>query len=488
MDNLSPGVERAFEAIRQQSATPTVADWLRVLLADDEARPAMLLARLGIDREGLLGNLDTLPLVTTHAHDVLARSARDLSVKLRGDPDFTTDFLMLAILKADLGATALIDVNLFAFEDALRSPLMDAGPAPAAPTPDALFLISDVTDKHDAMRILDVNLNRARESLRILDDFARFVRNDATLTANIKTLRHRLADLMQHLPLPSLLASRDTGGDVGTSISTASESHRESPLQVATVNCKRLQESLRSAEEFGKLIGAHVGRELEAIRYQAYTLEATLLGGSPLREQLSRAKLYLLVSGEGCTANLEWTVMEAAAGGVDIVQLREKSLPDRELLARAKQMRQWTRAAKVLFIMNDRPDIARLCDADGVHLGQDDMNVIDARRVLGPRPLIGVSTHNLKQIQGAIRDGADYLGVGPTFPSTTKSFDTLAGLQFVREATAATSLPTFVLGGVNLVTIDDAVQAGASRVAVSAVIAQTDDPRLVASRLKGTLA
>src|SRR4051794_10471359 len=102
--------------------------------------------------------------------------------------------------------------------------------------------------------------------------------------------------------------------------------------------------------------------------------------------------------------------------------MREKDLPDRELLERARQLRQWTRQAGVLFIVNDRPDIARLVEADGVHLGQDDLPVREARRILGPDALVGVSTHNLEQVRQAILDGASYLGVGPTFPSKTKEF------------------------------------------------------------------
>src|SRR5439155_15936065 len=100
---------------------------------------------------------------------------------------------------------------------------------------------------------------------------------------------------------------------------------------------------------------------------------------------------------------------------------------------RARQVRRWTQQAGVLFIMNDRPDIARLVEADGVHLGQDELPVKEACRILGPDALIGVSTHNLVQLRQAILDGASYVGVGPTFPSETKQFEAYAGLQFVRQ-------------------------------------------------------
>src|SRR5207249_3555462 len=102
------------------------------------------------------------------------------------------------------------------------------------------------------------------------------------------------------------------------------------------------------------------------------------------------------------------------AGGTTMFQLREKNLTDQALLERARSVRRWTRQAGALFLVNDRPDIARLAEADGVHLGQDDLSVKDARRIVGPDLLIGVSTHDLDQVRRAILDGASYLGIGPT--------------------------------------------------------------------------
>jgi thiamine-phosphate pyrophosphorylase len=140
-----------------------------------------------------------------------------------------------------------------------------------------------------------------------------------------------------------------------------------------------------------------------------------------------------------------------------------------------------------LFIVNDRPDIARLADADGVHLGQDDLPVHEARKIVGPDAFVGVSTHDLAQVRRAVRDGADYIGVGPAFPSATKKFDSLAGLEFVKAALAATSLPAFAIGGINPDTLAAVVAAGAKRIAVSAAVAQADEPRQVAHTLRSAL-
>jgi thiamine-phosphate pyrophosphorylase len=142
----------------------------------------------------------------------------------------------------------------------------------------------------------------------------------------------------------------------------------------------------------------------------------------------------------------------------------------------------------VLFIVNDRPDVARLAEADGVHLGQDDMPIKEARRILGPDAIIGVSTHDLDQVRQAVLDGASYIGIGPTFPSQTKDFDELAGLEFVRRASAETTLPAFAIGGINAGNIADVAAAGAKRVAVSQAICQAEEPRDVAQELRRALA
>jgi thiamine-phosphate pyrophosphorylase len=158
------------------------------------------------------------------------------------------------------------------------------------------------------------------------------------------------------------------------------------------------------------------------------------------------------------------------------------------LLARARDVREVTRSTGTLFIVNDRPDIARLADADGVHLGQDDLPIHEARRIVGPDALIGVSTHNVDQVRRAVLEGANYLGIGPTFPSQTKSFDAFAGLEFVKQALAETSLPAFALGGIHPGNVEQIRASGARRIAVSLAICAAADPRQVARQLRHALA
>ena len=212
-----------------------------------------------------------------------------------------------------------------------------------------------------------------------------------------------------------------------------------------------------------------------------------MLAGSDVEARLAEASLYVLVSSASCRASLVGTVSEALAGGAQIIQLREKSMNDRTLLETARDLREMTRAAGALLIVNDRPDIALLAEADGVHLGEEDLPVHKARRILGPAALIGVSTHNLEQVRAAMLEGANYIGVGPTFPSQTKEFGALAGLEFVRQAVIATTLPAFVLGGITPANLPQVIEAGARRVAVSHAICGAECPRAVAAGMRRQL-
>ncbi len=473
--DISPAVERAAE---QVGTAGRLADWFLALSADEDGAPAALLQRAGVRIDVVRGAADADRTPAPPAASLYA-SAREWSIKLRGDPAVTTEFVLLAAVAADAALRDRLHAAGLRLAD-LQRLLNTLGIETVADEPGPAFVVRDPADHADAARVVDANLNRARESLRVIDDYCRFVLNDAVLTGQVKRLRHELADATRGV---AVLAARDTPGDVGTTLTAAGEYVRRSPAEVAAVNLKRLQESLRSVEEYGKIFGPELGKRAEAIRYQAYTLETLIVGGTGARQRLAGVKLYALLTGSQCVASLDWTIAEAAAGGVQVFQLREKTLSDRELLERAKAVRRWTRAAGVLFVVNDRPDIARLADADGVHLGQDDLPVAAARRVVGPDALIGVSTHTAAQVRQAILDGADYLGVGPTFPSRTKPFDHFPGLAFVSEATALTSLPAFVLGGVEPANMEQVTAAGGTRVAVSSALATADDPRQVAATM-----
>ncbi len=191
----------------------------------------------------------------------------------------------------------------------------------------------------------------------------------------------------------------------------------------------RLQESLRTLEEFGKLLDAGMAAGIEQLRYRAYTLQRAVDFTRAGLERLAAARLYVLLDGGPSTAELERLAQSGSiAAGADVLQLRDKRLDDRRLVERARLLREMTAGTAALLIVNDRPDVARLARADGVHLGQGDLSVKDARAIVGPEALVGVSTHSIEQARQAVLDGANYLGVGPTFPSGTKQFADFPGV------------------------------------------------------------
>jgi thiamine-phosphate pyrophosphorylase len=325
------------------------------------------------------------------------------------------------------------------------------------------------------LRILDANFNRASEGLRVVEEYARFVLDDAALSGECKALRHELAAAIQTAcSADDLSRARDTAGDAGTAVRTQAEYRRADAVDVVLANTKRVEQSLRAIEEYGKVVSPELGEKAEQFRYRVYTLAKTL-GVALFRPQmLAAARLYVLIDGGSDLDTFASRAQGLVDAGVDVLQLRDKRLNDRELLARARALRSITRG-KTLFIMNDRADLAVLADADGVHVGQEELSVKDARTVLGPRRLVGVSTHSLEQARAAVRDGADYIGCGPTFPSETKSFEHFPGIAFLQEVAAEIRLPAFAIGGITLDNVESVVSAGMTRVAISGALANVSD-------------
>jgi thiamine-phosphate pyrophosphorylase len=326
------------------------------------------------------------------------------------------------------------------------------------------------------MRVIDAAANRAREGLRVVEDYVRFVLDDKFLTGSLKSLRHELTALLLPLPAGERLAARETLADVGTQVTTAAERRRDRAADVLEANFARLQESLRSLEEFVKILDPVVSAGLKQLRYQTYTLhravEATRVG----LERLQHARLYVLIDGRRTLEEFRELAQSLAASGVHVIQLRDKQLDDRALVGRARALREIAAGAGVVFVMNDRPDVAVLSRADGVHVGQEELSVKDARAIVGPDAIIGVSTHTIQQARKAVLDGANYIGVGPTFPSETKQFDRFPGVELLRAVAAEIRLPAFAVGGIRAENIPLVLQTGLQRVAVSAAIAGAEDP------------
>lgn len=340
-------------------------------------------------------------------------------------------------------------------------------------------------------RILDASANRAMEGLRTVEDYLRFCVNDSSATELAKQLRHRLATTMGHFDRRQLLAARNTPGDVGTSLSTPTERERSSPLAVAIAAMQRVQEALRSLEEYSKVVSSELAGHFESLRYDCYSLAQRFETTAHRASRIVNAQLYVLVD---CAAPMplwQQQIRALVAAGTHIIQIRDKQIDDRQLWERAAWASQTIRADRgpgnCQLIINDRTDIALAVDADGVHVGQEELPVPIVRQMLGPDKLIGLSTHDLAQAQEAESLDVDYIGCGPTFPSNTKSFEDFAGLPFLAEVAAKICLPAFAIGGITLTNLDQVLATGFSRVAVSHAVWGHPEMALQAAAFKERL-
>lgn len=339
---------------------------------------------------------------------------------------------------------------------------------------------SQSRDESATWRILDAAANRATEGLRVVEDYARLGLDDSFLTSQLKQLRHQFVETLKTLSSTQRHAARDTLADVGTRISTTEEQTRHDLASVVIANWKRVQQSLRTLEEYGKLVSAEFAAGCERIRYQSYTLERALYLTQESGERLENARLYVLLNAGNSEEEFGQLVESLISAGVHVLQLRDKHLADRDLVKRARLLRQLTLATETLFIMNDRPDLAVLSEADGVHVGQEELSVKDVRAVVGAKMLVGVSTHSIEQARDAVLAGANYIGIGPTFPSTTKQFEAFPGLEFAQSVAEEISLPGFAIGGITSENLPQVIKAGITRVAVGAAITEAEDPAVIA--------
>lgn len=339
---------------------------------------------------------------------------------------------------------------------------------------------SQMRGQHSAIkRILDANLDRAREGLRIIEEWCRFGLNHSQWAQECKEMRQELASWHS----TELRIARDTPGDPGTQLTHPQEETRSSIEQLLQANLCRLEEALRVLEEYGKLYNPKMGVAFKQMRYRAYILESNLLAYRR-HQQLQESLLYLVTSP---SENIFSVVESALSAGLTLVQYRDKQTDDTTRLSIAHKLCQLCHDYGALFIVNDRVDIALALNADGIHLGQQDIPITLARKILGHQKIIGGSTTNPQEMQSAIAQGADYIGVGPVYDTPTKAGKAAAGLDYVRYAANHCPIPWFAIGGIDLSNVKDVLMAGAQRVSVVRAIMQAEQPALVTGQLLSLL-
>ncbi|MDA1263013.1 MAG: thiamine phosphate synthase [Planctomycetota bacterium] len=328
------------------------------------------------------------------------------------------------------------------------------------------------------IRLVDAAANRAIEAARVLEDLARFCVDDSALTEGYKSIRHDLISALALLPVGWREANRDLARDVGTQIEGANEGSRESVAAIVAANASRLTEALRSLEEGIKVLPTTTAdwSIIESLRYRAYEMNArlTLLLQS---SQVRQWTVCLLLTQSICKRPWRDVLHAALQAKVDCIQIREKEMSTRDLVAHSRAVVDDAHRSGVSVMINDRIDVAMASGADGVHLGANDLAIADARRISGRALLVGATAHNSSQARAAIDAGADSCGVGAMFASKVKPNQAPAGPEWMREFAANwPKVPHLAIGGITPENAPMLRAVGCRGVAVSSCVCAADDP------------
>lgn len=338
----------------------------------------------------------------------------------------------------------------------------------------------------DVLRIIDANINRTGEGLRVLEEFARLSLDNSSLTQQLKDLRHKVLHTGIELQ-KQLLNARDAAQDVGSAMDVPGETKAKDTPEIVIANTRRVQESLRVLEELAKTPGAGLDSEsYRQARFELYTIEKELLGRLTRRVTTDKITgLYVIIDAEWLKGRRpEDLTLQAIKGGAKTIQLRCKMGTKRDFLNTALSLKEICSAKGVPFIINDSLEIALACDADGLHIGQEDLPVKIARKLIPIDMALGVSARTLSEAESAYEDGADYLGIGAVFDTHTKDSKAI-GLKTLKTIKQKVNLPIVAIGGINKDNIKSVMQAGAAASAViSAVLGAKDVGKAVRSLVK----
>ncbi|MCS6959301.1 MAG: thiamine phosphate synthase [Pseudanabaenaceae cyanobacterium SKYGB_i_bin29] len=328
-------------------------------------------------------------------------------------------------------------------------------------------------------RILDANLDRAREGVRVIEEWCRLGLESQDLANQCKAIRQELG----RWHTDTIRSARDTAHDPGTGLSHERELTRTNLQGILTANFARVQEALRVLEEYSKLCDGEMATAMKNLRYQVYMLQSAL----PMahnRHRLQENYLYLVTMPH---PRLPEIVEQCLAGGVRMVQLRDKEGTDRDKYHLAQTLCQLCRKYDALFLVNDRVDLALAVGADGVHLGQLDLPVGVARQILGQEAIIGLSTTKPEELAIALAEQADYVGVGPVFATPTKPGKPAIKDTYLPYAVQNCPIPWFAIGGIDGENLAEVIQGGAQRVAVVRALITASDPKATAEAMLAQL-
>ena len=321
-------------------------------------------------------------------------------------------------------------------------------------------------------QIIDANLDRAREGIRVLEDWARYGLGRVDIVKKLKDFRQILGGL--HLDVYK--KARNYTKDKCNGLTHPEQFKRLSTENIISSNSSRVQEALRVLEEFSRNNNLELSQAASSIRYEIYNLEIELINAKCNQYSnkiIIENNLYLITKEK---LNLVTDIENLLIAGVKIIQHRFKDTNDSNNLKKAKIIKKLCKSKGALFIVNDRVDIALASDADGVHLGQDDLDIVSARNILGFSKIIGITANNEVDIKNAIDQGCDYLGIGPVFETKSKKNKKTLGIVKIKELTKDIKIPWFAIGGIKNKNIPILKSNGINKVAIISEIMDDDNP------------
>jgi thiamine-phosphate pyrophosphorylase len=335
------------------------------------------------------------------------------------------------------------------------------------------------------LRIIDVELNRIGEGLRVLEETSRFILCDTNLSVQLKELRHQLSPRDIEAKI-RYISTRDSQNDIGSGITSSLQHVKRDMLATVVANSRRAEESLRVMEEISKVEGVGLdGQTYQDARFKLYSIEKELVSRLSRRNISAKIHgLYVVIDSDSLKGiNVIEVASSVLSGGVKILQLRDKTTGKRELLELALVLKDLCARNESLLIINDYMDIALASGADGLHVGQQDLPIKSARAFLPVDKLIGCSVTDVVEAKIAIKDGADYLACGAIYATRTKPDSIVLGLESLREIKNAVSVPLVAIGGININNISDIFCAGADAAAVISAIVLARSPESAAREM-----
>lgn len=322
-------------------------------------------------------------------------------------------------------------------------------------------------------RIIDANINRLKEGLRVIEEWCRFGLDNENYASICKKSRHEIIEICRQaeISFSDLVSSRDTEGDVGVSLSSINEYEREDVSSVLKANFNRVQESLRVLEEYSKIF--KTGKPFEKIRYEMYTLEKDIF--SDKKKLALQSELYVLLTESLCRLPITECVQELLDAGARLFQLREKDKSDRVFFQMASGILSLVRQYDGVVIINDNFSIAQITGADGIHLGLNDLPLTEVKDMVPKDFIIGATVHNMDELLG-LPDFVDYIGVGPCFESVTKPDIKSEGLGLIKKVIDESKFRSFAIGGIGSNNINSLLSIELDQFAVCSAIIGSSTP------------